>query len=440
MSKLIDSKSAPSTKTELDLFQIPPTQIAVEDCFWKEVQLTNGINNEGPYEFHIAPNPQMLQLSKNYLLIEFKIVKEDDTNLAAVGEPPAQPLVGPINLIGSTFIKQVKVFINGSEVSDSGDKYAYRAFIETELNYGKDAKESLLQAALYIPDTPPDHIDDKNNTGLQARSWQFQNSAIFQVMAPLHCDIFAQNRFMLNQVDLRVQIYRNSDAFCLMRHDRNNYKIKIENMRWYIKAVDVQSSANLAIEKTLQHHTAKYPVRRVEVKTLHIAAARQECPQTPIFSGQIPRRLILGLVSYGAYIGNLGTSPFNFKPFNIQQLSVTAGGKTTPFKPLNMDFPNNKFMRAFVQLFEGIGMADENKGNAITLAKFKSGSTMFAFDLSPDEDDGGHWDLAKDGAVYINMLFSENVPAGGIELIAYAEFDNLITIDRNRNPYTDYKA
>lgn len=77
---------------------------------------------------------------------------------------------------------------------------------------------------------------------------------------------------------------------------------------------------------------------------------------------------------------------------------------------------------------------------AITLKKFKSGSTLFAFDLSPDEDDGGHWDLARDGAVYINMHFSVNVPAAGIELIAYAEFDNLVTVDRNRNPYTDYKA
>ena len=129
MSKLIDNQSNPSTKTELDLFQVPPTQVAVTDSYWKEVQLTNGINNEGPYEFHISPDPQMLQLSKNYLMIEFKITNADGTALAA-----AHPMVGPINLIGSTFIKQVKVFANGTEVFDSGDKYAYRAFLETELN------------------------------------------------------------------------------------------------------------------------------------------------------------------------------------------------------------------------------------------------------------------------------------------------------------------
>ena len=90
MSKLIDMQSAPSTKNELDLFHVPPTQIAVEDSYWKEVQLTNGVSNEGPYEFHISPNPQMMQLSKNYLLMELKIMNDDD----AVLDATSPPLVG----------------------------------------------------------------------------------------------------------------------------------------------------------------------------------------------------------------------------------------------------------------------------------------------------------------------------------------------------------
>ena len=381
----------------------------------------------------------MLQLSKNYLLTEFKIVNEDGTNLTPT--QATHPFVGPINLIGSTFIKQVKVFINGSEVFDSGDKYAYRAFIETELNYGKDAKESQLQAALYIPDAPPDHIEDNQNTGLGARYRPFRRSNAVQVMAPLHCDLFAQNRYMINQANIRVQVYRNSDAFCLMRYlDQNRYRIQMVAMRWYVKAVNVQNSVALGIEKVLQTHSAKYPVRRVEVKTLHIAGGLRESPQTPIFNGQVPRRLVLGLVHYNAYIGHLGMSPFNFQPFDMNEISVTAGGKTVPFKPITMDFDNHRFTRAFVQLFEGLGIGGENKGNGISMERFKSGSTLLAFDLSPDEEDGNHWDLIKDGATYVQIKFAADVPAHGLELVIYAEFDNLITIDRNRNPYIDHKV
>ena len=65
---------------------------------------------------------------------------------------------------------------------------------------------------------------------------------------------------------------------------------------------------------------------------------------------------------------------------------------------------------------------------------------MFVFDVSPDGDDGGHWDLVKEGAVYINIKFNRAIADGGMEIVVYGEFDNLVTIDRNRNPYTDYKA
>ena len=83
---------------------------------------------------------------------------------------------------------------------------------------------------------------------------------------------------------------------------------------------------------------------------------------------------------------------------------------------------------------------DEDKGNGISLKSYKLGSCLFAFDLSPDHDDGNHWDLVRDGSTTINIRFGAAVPAGGIEVVVYAEFDNLITIDQNRHTFIDYKA
>lgn len=43
-------------------------------------------------------------------------------------------LTAPINNIGKSFIKQLKIFIQGKEVIDSGDLYAYSALLNrTEL-------------------------------------------------------------------------------------------------------------------------------------------------------------------------------------------------------------------------------------------------------------------------------------------------------------------
>ena len=155
MAKLIDSLSSSAIKSQLNLFDLPPTQVVVENASWREIQLRNACTNQGPYEFYLAPDPQMLNLTKNYLFVELKITKEDGGNLIhAVGNANVDPLVGPVNYIGKTLIKQLKVSLNGVEVFDSGDKYAYRAYLETELNYCSDAKSSHLQAAIYSKDTP----------------------------------------------------------------------------------------------------------------------------------------------------------------------------------------------------------------------------------------------------------------------------------------------
>ena len=443
MNKLIDSVSLPGIKTELNLFNVPPTQVVVENCHWNEINLRNACSNTGPYEFHIGSNPQYLHLAKNYLFTEFRIVKEDGTPLIHdLQDPNNDPLIGPINLIAKTFIRQVKLALNGTEVFDSGDKYAFRAYLETELNYGEDAKNSHLQAALYHADGPPLKIDSDENSGLIARSKYFENSAWVQVMAPIHCDLFTQNKYLLNNIDLRLTIYRNPDAFCILAPQAaQKYKFEINSMKWYVKGIDVSKSVSLAIERSLAQYSAKYPIRRVEMRTIHVNAGLRETPENAIFNGQVPRRIVICCVDADAYHGTYKKSPFNFKNFGIDEVSINAAGQTYPAKPLALDFSTNNFTRAFIQLFEGLGISDDNKGNNINLPKFKNGHCIFAFDLSPDEDDGSdHWDLIKEGATTVNIHFANPTPNEGIEILVYGEFDNLLTIDHTRNTFIDNKA
>ena len=83
------------------------------------------------------------------------------------------------------------------------------------INYGPDAKSSHLEAALYKQDTPSNRIDHVDNTGLQTRATPFRTSVWVQVMAPIHCDLFAQHKYLISNVDLRLTLYWNSDVFCL---------------------------------------------------------------------------------------------------------------------------------------------------------------------------------------------------------------------------------
>ncbi len=79
----------------------------------------------------------------------------------------------------------------------------FRAFLETELNYEQAQKSSFLVSAGYELDTPIEHLDDAQNTGWVNRAEDYNLSNTVELMAPLHMDLFHQEKFLLNHMDLR---------------------------------------------------------------------------------------------------------------------------------------------------------------------------------------------------------------------------------------------
>ena len=430
---LVDETSNPSTKSELDLFAVPPTQVAIKRGFWEEIQPSNPVTSDGPYEFRIPPDPNYIQLNKNYVYVQM-VIKQP-----AVTAGTPIPAYAAINLIGKTLFSQVKCCLNNKLVFDSSDKYAYKAFFETELNYGTDAKSSHLQSSLYFKENGTD-VNTKDNDSFKSRAEFFKNDSIVEVTAPLHIDIFCQNKYLLNYTDMRIELHRNSNPFVLQCFENADLKLEILKMKLYVRKVEVLDSVNMAIESVLKTSTVKYPIRRVVMTNVHVANPATEAPHQTLFSGQLPRRIVFGCVEGDAYRGNIKKSPFIFKNFGIRDVRVTCGGQTFPLQPLNVDFKNNLYINAYNQLFEALDLARDNKGNGINRSDFKNTHCIFAFDLTPDEDDNGHWDLIRDGTTSIDIKFSEKLPDSGVQIVVYAEFDNLLLIDKDRNVFFDYSA
>jgi hypothetical protein len=49
------------------------------------------------------------------------------------------------------------------------------------------------------------------------------------MMGKLHLDLFCQDKYLLNHVDLKIKLRRSRNAFALVA-DAANYKIKIKEM------------------------------------------------------------------------------------------------------------------------------------------------------------------------------------------------------------------
>lgn len=284
--------------------------------------------------------------------------------------------------------------------------------------------------------------DNVNDSGYVARQNLFSNGAKAEFVTKIFSDLFQQDRLMVNQMDLDIEIMpRTNDNFCILAptNDTNTYRIVIDNCRLYIKSVDIIDGLSLGFAAALNQAPAKYPIKRTEMKSMFIGVGRREFTCC-LFNDQVPRRIVLGLVKHSAFTGGTNRSPFNFINAGVQSITLTANGQQFPSAPYYLNFENNNYARAYHHMQENMGHAFSNSSNTISLKKFKDGWCFFVFNLTSTQEDEPGFDLLKTGATSLIIKFDMEVPTGGYELVAYAEYDGLLIVDANRTIASDVVA
>lgn len=426
-----------ASKTELDLFNELPTQAATEDGFYTEHLPNGSTENQNPIKFTVSGDSNCyLDLSNSYLYLETKITKADGTDLGD------DDVVGPINLICHSLFKQCDIYLNDTLISDSSNLYHYRSYLETLLSYSTEAKESQLTLALYNKDKAGKHDDIANgNTGLAARRAHYKNSKTVPVIGRIHTDIFNQERLLLNGVDITIKLLRNTDKLVLMGAEAKTYKLDITRASFFARKVKVNAGIQLKhiemLEKSLK--PAVYPIRRVTMKTFNVPSGSRSISEENLFSGILPKRIVLAMVSSDAFEGSYTKNPYNFLHSNLTYCSLNVNGNLLPRQGLNSNFAENNTLQNYFTLFQSTGRAFNDKGLDISREEYDKGYSLICFDLTPDLEESGCYHLLNKGSIRLDMKFAEGL-ASHINVIVYAEYDNNIKIDKNRMVMANFYA
>ena len=102
-----------------------------------------------------------------------------------------------------------------------------------------------------------------------------------------------------------------------------------------------------------------------------------------------------------------------------------------------MDYANNLYVNAYMGMYSGSRKQNQDEGNGIGRNDFANGYTLYVFDLTPDLSECDSFNLTRSGGVRLAIKFSTAL-ANTITVVAFAEFENIIEIDRNRNVVFDY--
>ena len=434
----VDSHSCECAKSELDLFTVPPTQTSIESGGWVEYNPISSLADGVPIEFVVSGSGQdYIDLANTQLYVRAEIVQGDNTAIDNTHH------VGPINLLLHSLFSEVDFKLNDTLISSTNNTYPYRAYIETLLSYGPAAKTSQLTSALYYKDTAG-KIEDANplaataNSGLKHRHSFFDDGKIVDMVGCIHSDMFFQEKFLPSDVGIRLRLVRSKNSFCLMSDAAQAaFKIKLHDVKLLIRKIKLSPSVFVAHAKALEVGNAKYPIRRVICKTFTIPRGNLDFSQENLFSGQLPTRLVIGMVDNDSYNGIYTKNPFNFKHYSLTQIKIFLDGHNQLIRPIEPDFTSGQTIMGYMSLFQGTGKQQKDEGNDISRSDYANGYTLYGFDLTSDLSEDDHFNLAKDGTVRVDVRFATALTST-INVVVYAEFENILEIDRNRNVLFDY--
>lgn len=433
----INSHRSGALKSELDLFAVPPTQNSVEDGSMHCYRPMASLSDTSPIEFVITGHgDEYIDLAHTALHLLVKIVPPEQT---ATEKAAAPHVVVPVNNWMHSIFSQVDIYLNQKCITPPSNHYNYRAYIENLLNYGSDAKNSHLRTVLWEKDVGNfEAIDLAANPGLTKRNEFTKDKKVVELYGNLHCDIFNQDKFLLNGVEVTVRLIKANAAFHLMGTTSANVEILDANL--FIRKVKINPSILVAHARALSIATAKYPITRVDIKSITISKDVQSKSIDNLYLGQLPKRCILGFVRSEAYNGDLKYNPYNFQHFKHNFLALYIDSVQIPSKPLTPDFTNGLYTRSYHTLFSGSGIHFGDTGNEITISEYPNGYCLAAFDLTSDlSSHEAHWNIIRSGSLRLEVRFEKPLTET-VTAIIYSEFDNLIEIDHNRNIITDYSS
>ena len=422
---------------ELDLFSEEPENIHVEKVQWSDIKTTTVLGNDiQGLQFTIpkASDRKMIDLNRTQLMLDIKFEKvaADDTKKFA-----------PVNNTLHSLFENCVISMNGEVVYDSNKNYHYSAYILDLLDRSQDQKEGLLTAQLWYPDTGAQFDTlSGTNKGFEKRQKKTLLDLDIPMIGRLHSELFNQERYMISDVEIGVELTLAKDTFYIMssHEGTGKYRLKISQARLSVPYVQVAAKTVEDIEKALETTPVSYPIQRVHTKTIPIGTTSADLT-IDISKGRLPKRVIMGLVEDTAKVGAYTKNPYMFSQrvagiYELTKLELNVDSMPYGKKGFTKNFGGNIAHSLFTNLYESLNyIQDGTNAPILNVYDYVNGYFLIPFNLNPGcTSDPGTY--KKEGTVSVDITF-QKAPTKALSLVVMTIYDQVIRIDKDRNVQTD---
>ena len=450
----------------LNLFTLPAVDTTVKA--YRMVPYNTAITGTTPVSFLVPGLDDYVDLGRSYLHIELKLKTAATNGLAAdansASDATNTKFVYVTNNIGHGLFKQMKLKFNGRLMSEATDDYAYRALLETVMNYDDQEGKTILAGQGWVNDSL--NVVEKleatgtNDDKITTASWAYNkdhplkdatkpfhgNKTVTLIVYP-HLAPMRTGRLLVPGVELGLDLYLNKPDFYMFGTYANGTQatggtkkyVTVGPNELKVTLYLCRMTLNQSVYNTLQtrrrvkNRWANYPVVRTEIRTFSFDGNTTKFTQDNVFTGRVPDRILIGLLDSKAYNGDLEYYPYAFQSFGATRIRQIIDGEEYPNVPLELN--SGDASKDFSGYHRFLQVCESIRGHRPNMVKptewgYQKNFTLFGFNNVPkgNADTSSYRNPKQGGNLRLELEFGSS-PDKNITVLVLGEFENVYQIN-----------
>jgi ribonucleoside-diphosphate reductase beta chain len=441
-------------RTEFDLFSEALLQRMVKKYKYDEIFPYNNVKNDSTVTFQVRGTPnEWLDLDDTYLQVKYKLLNHDGSAIENEQATNIQTIEEP-NILHNLW-SQTEMFINNKPVKSVVTPYPMRAYMENLLTTCKDGLPEKYQTEGFWKERAGanfDHAVEDTVAHLTERSpWRTEvqlkhrGSREHVLYGKLAMDLWRQGRNIPPNHDMKLVLTGNRPQFYLRSSMAagQEHKLQLEEVKLIVKRVQLYDDTQAQVDKAIDEAGAiKFPIKRVQLISPNIARGTKVF-QENIMNGQLPSRVIIGLVDGDAFAGAYNKSPFNFKHYDVEEMYLHWNGETFPSNKYTTSFANKDALVPWLNMKRLVTPGQPFFHHTVSYKDFCDGGyTFWVFDMTQDNKCGVPADynnVKLSGEIRLFIRFGGDAGlTQAVNAVIYAESENQIEIEKDRTLTFDY--
>ena len=337
--------------------------------------------------------------------------------------------------------KMIEYFKKKSDGSDA-NRYQDSHLLRQVLNssYSTDELETDNVYHKVIEELSDKYlINERLNRGFVERRRIIADSQKFDFYIPITNDFFQSDKLLHSSVDLKLVLTRAPDSFSMLSYNnQTQYKIHIVDLKLFARYLTLSDNIVDKHQKLFSSNPLIYPVKKTTIKSYQMSISETSKYITNMFSGVLPKSILVTCVDSDAFHGSQSKNPYNFIHNNLRGFSLRVNGEAVPAEPIAPNFKDDLFMREYMDMYRNCGIdVSEDSGNIITPALYKGGMFFISADLTGDQNNMLRRVKKEEGNIDAEIIFDAPLTFA-VTLLVLANFDIEVEIHQKTGPQVKY--